>query len=81
MDHCGFIQANEKQWLGALVAEYALRRNSQHNDRFDIRIMPYDDFSFLKARKGDYYLRDGCKRELLHDDLQSFTPTRFLPPQ
>ena len=81
MDHCVFIQANEKQWLGALVAEYALRRNSKHNDKFDIRIMPYNDFSFLKAREGNYYLRDGGKREWVHDDLQSFTPTRFLPPQ
>ncbi len=27
------------------------------------------------------YLRDGGKREWVRDDLQSFTPTRFLPPQ
>ena len=81
MDHCVFIQANDKQMLGALVAEYALRRNSAHNDRFDIRIMDYQDFPFLQAREGEVYLRDGGKRVWVANDLQSFTPTRFLPPQ
>jgi hypothetical protein len=81
MDHCVFIQANDKQMLGARVAEYALRRNSAHNDKFDIRIMDYKDFTFMHAREGDLYLRDGGKRVWVADDLQSFTPTRFLPPQ
>ena len=81
MDHCVFIQTNDKQLLGARVAEYALRRNSQHNDRFDVRIMYYDDFPFLRAREGDVFLRDGGRRVWVRDDLQSFTPTRFLPPQ
>ncbi len=81
MDYCVFIQANDKQMLGARVAEYALRRNSQHNDRFDVRIMYYDDFPFLRAREGDVFLRDGGRRVWVRDDLQSFTPTRFLPPQ
>ena len=81
MDYCVFIQANDKQYLGALVARYALRRNSEHNDRFDIRIMNYDDYPFLRAQEGNTYLRDGGKRVWVRDDLQSFTPTRFLPPQ
>jgi len=80
VDYCVFIQANDKQYLGALVARYALRRNSEHNDRFDIRIMNYDDYPFLRAQEGNTYLRDGGKREWVRDDLQSFTPTRFLPP-
>ena len=81
MEHCVFIQDNDKQHVGALVAEYALRRNSRHNDKFDIRIMHYDDVPFLHEREGQMYLRDGGKREWIRDDLQSFTPTRFLPPQ
>ncbi len=32
------------------------------------------------AREGQSYLRDGVKRVWLNDDLQSFTPTRFMPP-
>jgi hypothetical protein len=81
LDHCVFIQANDKQRLGALVAEYALRRNSPNSDRFDVRIMYYDDFPILKAHEGKKYLRDGSWRVWVRDDLQSFTPTRFLPPE
>ncbi|TCK19077.1 hypothetical protein DFR30_2371 [Thiogranum longum] len=81
MDHCVFIQTNHKQIVGALVAEYALRRNSQNNDKFDVRIVNTNDYPFFKAREGQLYLRDGVKRTWLNDDLQSFTPTRFMPPE
>jgi len=81
MDKCVFIQTNHKQIVGALVAEYALRRNSRHSDAFDVRIMHTRDFPFFKAREGQLYLRDGVKRTWLNDDLQSFTPTRFMPPE
>lgn len=81
MNYCVFIQANDKQYLGAVVAEHALRRNSLHNDRFEVRIMHYDDFPTLSAYEGRKYLRDGDWRTWVRDDLQSFTPTRFLPPQ
>ncbi len=81
MDYCVFIQANDKQMIGALLAEYAVRRNSKHSDKFDVRIMSYDDFPFMHAREGEMFLRAGGKRMWVRDDLQSFTPTRFLPPQ
>lgn len=81
MDNCVFIQANDKQMLGAILAEYALRAHSKHNDKFDIRIMHYDDFEFLHKKEGQTFLRDGGKRVWVRDDLQAFTPTRFLPPQ
>jgi len=32
-------------------------------------------------REGRFYLRDGVKRPWLNDDLQSFTPLRFMPPE
>lgn len=81
MDHCVFIQTNHKQIVGAKVAAYALRRFSQHNDRFDVRIIDLRDYPWFAAREGQRYLRDGVQRVWLNDDLQSFTPTRFLPPQ
>ena len=81
MDHCVFIQTNHKQIVGALVAEYALRRNSQNNDKFDVRIIDTKDYPFFREREGQLYLRDGVKRTWLNDDLQSFTPTRFMPPE
>jgi hypothetical protein len=76
-----FIQTNHKQIVGALVAEYSLRRNSKSPDAFDVRIMHTKDFPFLWEREGQQYLRDGVTRQWHMDDLQSFTPTRFLPPQ
>jgi len=81
MDHCVFIHTNHKQIVGALVAEHALRRNSRHNDRFDVRIIEHKDHPFFNAREGQFYLRDGMKRPWLNDDLQSFTPLRFMPPE
>ena len=81
MDYRVFIHTNHKQWLGALVAQYALQRNSTHGDKFDIRIIDLNDYPFMQAREGQLYLRDGDKRPWLNDDLQSFTPLRFLPPE
>jgi hypothetical protein len=81
MDYCVFIHTNHKQIVGALVAEHALRRNSRHNDRFDVRIIEHKDYPFLRAREGQLYLRDGVKRPWLNEDLQSFTPLRFMPPE
>ncbi|MBK6961457.1 MAG: hypothetical protein IPH23_09910 [Gammaproteobacteria bacterium] len=80
MEHCVFIQTNHKQIVGAKVAAYALRRFSQHNDQFDVRIIDTRDYPCFEAREGQSYLRDGVKRVWLNDDLQSFTPTRFMPP-
>jgi hypothetical protein len=80
-DHAVFIQTNHKQIVGALVAEYALKRNSQHSDQFDVQIMDMRDYPFFAKHEGELYLRDGVKRPWLNDDLQSFTPTRFLPPE
>jgi hypothetical protein len=81
MDYCVFIHTNHKQIVGALVAEHALRRNSRHNDRFGVRIIQHRDYPFMQAREGQFYLRDGVKRRWLNDDLQSFTPLRFMPPE
>ena len=76
-----FIQTNHKQITGAVVAEHALRRYSAHNDRFDVTLMDTRDYPFFAEYEGRDYLRDGVTRVWLNDDLQSFTPTRFLPPQ
>ena len=81
MDHCVFIQTNHKQIVGALVAEYALRRNSHHSDKFDVKIVDTRDYPYFRQREGQMYLRDGVQRTWLNDDLQSFTPTRFMPPE
>jgi hypothetical protein len=81
MKPCVFIQTNHRQMLGAIVSEYSLRRNSQHSGDFDVRLMETKDQDFMRAREGQLYLRDGDKRPWVNDDLQSFTPLRFMPPQ
>ncbi len=81
MDHCVYIHTNHKQMLGAIVGEYALRRNSPNSDKFDVKLIKTEDYPFLKEYEGQMYLRDGVKRVWLNDDLQSFTPLRFTPPE
>lgn len=76
-----FIQTNPKQHLGAVVAAHALKRNSKHADAFDVRILNTVDFPFFAAREGQSYRRDGVLRRWRNDDLQSFTPLRFMPPE
>jgi len=77
---CVFIHTNERQRIGALVAEYALRRNSRHANAFDVRIIRRDEHPFFEAREGQRYLRDKGWRIWRNADLQSFTPLRFMPP-
>jgi len=80
-DRCVFIHTNERQWLGALVAEYSFRRNSATPDAFDVRFIHTRDYPFLAAKEGQTFLRGGTTRVWRMDDLQSFTPLRFLPPK
>jgi hypothetical protein len=67
--------------VGALVAAYALRRNSAQGDRFDVRVIEHKHYGFFQAREGQPYLRDGDRQIWRNDDLQSFTPLRFMPPE
>jgi len=74
-----FIQANDRQMLGAKIAAYSYRRNSAAPDSFDVRIMDTREFPRL-TEPGQSILRNGFVREWDPDDLQSFTPLRFAPP-
>jgi hypothetical protein len=75
-----FIQTNDKQLIGALVSAHSLKRNSPHRDEFDVTIMRHEDHAFFAAKQGRPFLRGGDKRAWDNDDLQSFTPLRFMPP-
>jgi hypothetical protein len=76
-----FIHTNAKQMLGAIISRYSLQRNSAHADRFDIKFIETRDYPCMHEREGSKYKRDGEMRAWLNDDLQSFTPLRFAPPQ
>ena len=81
MKPCVFIQTNHKQIAGAIVAEYALKRFSDHADKFDVKILHMRDFPFFLEKEGQSFLREGHHRIWRNDDLQSFTLTRFMPPE
>ncbi len=81
MKPCVFIHSNPKQIVGAIVGQYALHRNSAHSDKFDVRIISTTDYPMFAEQEGKLYLRDGVKRVWLNNDLQSFTPLRFMPPE
>jgi hypothetical protein len=78
---CVFIHVNHKQILGAIVGKYALEKHSPNADKFDVQFIEVKDQAFLQEKEGQFYLRDGDKRKWLNNDLQSFTPLRFMPPQ
>lgn len=76
-----FIQTNSKQSIGAIVSAYSMKRNSAHADKFDVTIMNQENYPWFAQRHGQTYKRHGVERTWLENDLQSFTLTRFLPPQ
>jgi hypothetical protein len=43
--------------------------------------MKYDDILVFRQREGQLFMRGGGKRVWVRDDLQSFTPSWFMPPQ
>ena len=81
MKPCVFIQTNAKQIAGAIVAAHALKRNSPNADKFDVKIVKHEDYSYFQEMEGRPYLRDRIHRQWQNDDLQSFTLTRFMPPE
>jgi hypothetical protein len=67
--------------LGALVSRYSLKKRSANPDGFDVEFIEVKDYPCMLEREGQRYLRDGEMRPWSNDDLQSFTPLRFAPPQ
>jgi hypothetical protein len=80
MKPCIFIHTNEKQIVGALVSKYSFERFAWDRTAFDVKLIHTKDYPFLDDHEGCMYLRDGLRREWKHDDLQSFTVLRFMPP-
>jgi hypothetical protein len=74
-----FIQANDRQLLGAKISAHSYRKGSARPDSFDVKIMRIQDFPRMMQR-GQSVLRAGHVRRWEPDDLQSFTPLRFAPP-
>lgn len=76
-----FIHTNHKQMLGALVSRYSLKKHAADPDAFDVKFIEVKDFPCMAEHEGKRFRRDGEMRPWVNDDLQSFTPLRFAPPQ
>lgn len=76
-----YVHTNAQQLIAAKVSMHSLRSRSPNSDKFDVQIIHLEDFPALYARDGSAYLRGGNKAIYGIADLQSFTLTRFLPPQ
>jgi hypothetical protein len=81
MKNTVFIHTNGKQLVGAIVSQHSLKRNSSSPEAFDVKILQIEDHAFFKEFEGRKYLYAGGHRTWRNDDLQSFTPTRFMPPE
>ena len=62
MKKCVFIHTNHRQWIGALVSAYSLRRNSAHADEFEVEFIHTKDHPFLWEKEGQEFLRGGEPR-------------------
>jgi hypothetical protein len=76
-----FIHTNHKQYVGALVSAYSMKRHSAHRDELRIELIHTKDHAFLAAKEGQKFLRGGKQQTWRMEDLQSFTPLRFMPPE
>jgi hypothetical protein len=75
-----FIQANDRQYLGAKISAHSYRRHARDPQSFDVRILHTRDFPRLEDGR-QTYVRGGEVVRWIPDDLQSFTPLRFAPPK
>lgn len=76
-----FIQANNKQILGAHIAKYAIQKRLANPAEIPVEFLNVDDDPMFKQFIGVEYIRDGVTTTYDPEDLQSFTLTRFLPPE
>ena len=76
-----FVHTNAKQIVGAIVSAHSLKRNASQPNLFDVKIIRREDYGFFDKIEGRPFLRGGGRRIWTNDDLQSFTPCRFMPPE
>jgi hypothetical protein len=76
-----FIQSNNKQMLGALVAKYALEKHMKEGANIPVEILNVDEMDLFTAFDGVEYKRGDVTRVYEKTDLQSFTLSRFMPAE
>jgi hypothetical protein len=76
-----FIHTNNKQLLGALLAKYAIERALPKESIIQVEILNVDNLDIFKAFAHKEYNFYGKPRVYNPEDLQSFTLSRFMPPE
>lgn len=81
MEQKVFIHTNNKQGIGAVLAKFAIERSLPKDSPIKVEILNVDSLEEFKNFSGKKYLRGG--KEISYDpkDLQSFTLSRFMPPE
>ncbi len=79
IDRKVFIHTNNKQLLGALLAKYAIEKTASRP--IAVEIINIDELEIFKEFAGKKYMRNGELRVYAPKDLQSFTISRFMPPE
>jgi len=77
-----FIHTNNKQKLGALLAKYAIESQLPKDSPISVQFINVDESALFKEFVGTHYLfTETEERVYTKEDLQSFTLSRFMPPE
>lgn len=77
-----FIHTNRKQLLGAKLAKYSFEKEAGPNRDFEVKLIIAEELPEMQRFVGtQYYPNPGELRTYTFDNLQSFTITRFKPPE
>ena len=76
-----FIQSNNSQRLGALLSKYSFERFIPSQDLIEVHILQVENIPEFQQFEGKTYKQGSEIRTFSLSDEQSFTLTRFMPPQ
>ncbi len=76
-----FIHTNNMQIIGAKLAKFAIERKLPSDSSIKVEILSVNSRPEFKSFVGKTYLRLGKEIVYRLDDLQSFTLSRFMPPE
>ncbi len=82
MKQTAFIHTNNKQILGAYLAKHAIESRLPKESTVTVSILNVDEQPVFKAfAHSEYSFTSDEKRTYNPEDLQSFTLSRFMPPE
>ncbi len=76
-----YIHTNNKQLFGAVISKFSFEKACGKERCFDIKIINVDEEDRFNRIFGKHILMNGSSVFYSKDDLQSFTLSRFLPPE